>query len=101
MSYARDGMPKGNASMKNDNANCKRNVVNGKYIARRAVRAHETRFLQVYPAAGFAEEVAEHGGNVAVFNLDRTEGDEEADFLFLGPCEEKLPRALGLDSKSV
>ncbi|EMD41050.1 hypothetical protein CERSUDRAFT_111620 [Gelatoporia subvermispora B] len=51
----------------------------------------------VYPAAGFASEVQDHDGNVAVFNLDRSEGDETADFLFLGPCEETLPKALGLD----
>ena len=29
-----------------------------------------------------------------MFNLGRTEGDEEADFLFLGPCEETLPAIL-------
>ena len=51
---------------------------------------------QVYPAAGYAYEVKEHGGKVAVFNLDRSQGDEEADFLFLGPAEATLPRALGL-----
>ncbi|KAI0347513.1 sirtuin 5 [Trametopsis cervina] len=48
----------------------------------------------VYPAAGYAWEVANNGGKVAVFNLDRSEGDDEADFLFLGPCEETLPEAL-------
>ncbi|GJE97569.1 NAD-dependent protein deacylase-like protein [Phanerochaete sordida] len=48
----------------------------------------------VYPAAGYAYEVADHGGKVAVFNLERTEGDDEADFLFLGPCEQTLPEAL-------
>ncbi|KAF8897309.1 DHS-like NAD/FAD-binding domain-containing protein [Infundibulicybe gibba] len=50
----------------------------------------------VYPAAGYASEIQQNGGKVAVFNLDRSDGDEEADFLFLGPCEELLPRALGL-----
>ncbi|KAL0949560.1 hypothetical protein HGRIS_009609 [Hohenbuehelia grisea] len=49
----------------------------------------------VYPAASYASEVVEHGGKVAVFNLDRSSGDNEADFLFLGPSEETLPRALG------
>jgi hypothetical protein len=29
-----------------------------------------------------------------VFNLQRSEGDEDADFLFLGPCEETLVYAL-------
>ncbi|KAF8075820.1 DHS-like NAD/FAD-binding domain-containing protein [Lyophyllum atratum] len=52
----------------------------------------------VYPAAGYAEDVRENGGKVAVFNLERSPGDEEADFLFLGPCEETLPKALGLTS---
>jgi NAD-dependent deacetylase sirtuin 5 len=51
----------------------------------------------VYPAAGYAAEVQDHGGRVAVFNLERSEGDEYADFLFLGPCEETLPEALGLN----
>ncbi|OCH94259.1 DHS-like NAD/FAD-binding domain-containing protein [Obba rivulosa] len=51
----------------------------------------------VYPAAGFAYQVKENGGKVAVFNLDRSEGDHMADFLFLGPCEETLPKALGLN----
>lgn len=38
----------------------------------------------------------ENDGKVAVFNLDRSEGDEDADFLFLGPAETTLPKALGL-----
>ncbi|KAF7799997.1 hypothetical protein EIP86_011240 [Pleurotus ostreatoroseus] len=48
----------------------------------------------VYPAAGYAEEVQANGGKVAVFNLDRSHGDEDADYLFLGPCETMLPQAL-------
>ena len=52
---------------------------------------------QIMPAAGYAAGVAEHGGKVAVFNLERTDGDEDADFLFLGGCEETLPLALGLE----
>ena len=46
------------------------------------------------PAAEYAKVVKKRGGRVAVFNLGRTEGDEEADFLFLGPCEETLPAIL-------
>ncbi|TFK56053.1 DHS-like NAD/FAD-binding domain-containing protein [Heliocybe sulcata] len=53
----------------------------------------------VYPAAGYAAEVQRHGGKVAVFNLDRSEGDEDADFLFLGPCEQTLPAALALSEQ--
>ncbi|KAK0240013.1 sirtuin 5, partial [Armillaria nabsnona] len=48
----------------------------------------------VQPATGFAYEVSHHGGKVAVFNLNRSEGDDQADFLFLGPCEETLPGIL-------
>jgi NAD+-dependent protein deacetylase sirtuin 5 len=45
--------------------------------------------------------VAEHGGKVAIFNIERSDGDEDADFLFLGPCEESLPRVLfAADSSS-
>ncbi|KAJ6606441.1 DHS-like NAD/FAD-binding domain-containing protein [Mycena vulgaris] len=50
----------------------------------------------VYPAAEYASMVQENGGKVAVFNLERSEGDSEADFLFLGACEKTLPEALGL-----
>ena len=53
---------------------------------------------QVSPAADYAYDVQDHGGNVAVFNLERSQGDEYADFLFLGPCEKLLPQALGLTS---
>ncbi|KAJ6500556.1 sirtuin 5 [Mycena sanguinolenta] len=49
----------------------------------------------VYPAAAYAGEVLAHGGKVAVFNLERSDGDGEADFLFLGPCEKTLSEALG------
>jgi NAD+-dependent protein deacetylase sirtuin 5 len=49
---------------------------------------------QVFPAAGYAHEVKENGGKVAIFNIERSNGDEEADFLFLGPCEKALPEAL-------
>ncbi|KAF8974601.1 DHS-like NAD/FAD-binding domain-containing protein [Flammula alnicola] len=50
----------------------------------------------VYPAASYALEVKKHGGKVAVFNLERSKGDGKADYLFLGPCEETIPQALGL-----
>ena len=50
----------------------------------------------MYPAAGYASEVKARGGKVAVFNVDRSDRDQKADFLFLGPCEETLPIALGL-----
>ncbi|KAJ7591313.1 NAD-dependent protein deacylase [Mycena floridula] len=49
---------------------------------------------EVYPAAGYARAVKENGGKVAVFNMERTKGDKNADFLFLGPCEELLVEAL-------
>ncbi len=54
------------------------------------------RRLQVYPAASYRDMVKKNGGKVAVFNVEKSKGDEKADFLFLGPCEETLPRALGL-----
>jgi len=49
----------------------------------------------VYPAASYQRMVRKNGGKVAVFNLERSQKDEEADFLFLGPCEETIPQALG------
>jgi NAD+-dependent protein deacetylase sirtuin 5 len=51
----------------------------------------------VYPAASYMYEVKERGGKVAIFNVERSEGDAIADFLFLGPCEETIPVALGID----
>ncbi|KAK0228665.1 DHS-like NAD/FAD-binding domain-containing protein, partial [Armillaria fumosa] len=48
----------------------------------------------VHSAVGFAYEVSQHGGKVAVFNLDRSEGDDQTSFLFLGPCEETFPDVL-------
>jgi len=50
----------------------------------------------VYPAASYQRMVRKNGGKVAVFNMERSAKDEEADFLFLGPCEETIPQALGL-----
>ncbi|KAF5333314.1 hypothetical protein D9611_002200 [Ephemerocybe angulata] len=50
----------------------------------------------VYPAAGYAVEVAENGGKVAVFNAEDTGATEGADFVFVGPCETTLPKALGI-----
>jgi len=43
-------------------------------------------------------EVKGHGGKVAIFNVERTGGDKIADFLFLGPCEETIPEALGVNA---
>ncbi|KAH7914007.1 DHS-like NAD/FAD-binding domain-containing protein [Hygrophoropsis aurantiaca] len=52
----------------------------------------------VYPAAGYAQQVSDNGGKVAIFNVDPPdeEDSEESqdDFYFMGPCEETLPMAL-------
>jgi len=50
--------------------------------------------LTVLPAAEFAPHVKRRGGNVAIFNLEPSKWDSEADFLFLGDCAETLPDAL-------
>lgn len=50
----------------------------------------------VYPAAGFADTVQGNGGTVAIFNIEASNGDQDADFLFLGPCEETLGSVLGI-----
>lgn len=44
--------------------------------------------------------VQRHGGKVAVFDLDPSERNEGADFLFRGACEVELPRILGLKAMS-
>ncbi|TFY53563.1 hypothetical protein EVG20_g10057 [Dentipellis fragilis] len=45
----------------------------------------------VRPASTYAYRVQRHGGKVAVFNLDPSETDERADFVFRGGCETTLP----------
>lgn len=54
----------------------------------------------VYPAAGFAEQVKQNGGQVAVFNTDSQTFDSHEDGLtdwyFQGPVEQVLPNILGL-----
>lgn len=55
------------------------------------VDAERRTYLQVRPASTYAYRVQRHGGKVAVFNLDPSEKDEQADFVFRGPCESVLP----------
>nr|VWO94500.1 NAD-dependent protein deacylase (EC (Regulatory protein SIR2 homolog) [Ganoderma boninense] len=54
----------------------------------------------VHPAATFAATVKERGGTVAVFNVERSDRDGLADFVFLGPCEEILLKVLDLGESS-
>jgi NAD-dependent deacetylase sirtuin 5 len=49
---------------------------------------------KVLPAAEFAPHIKKRGGTVAIFNLEPSKWDSEADFLFLGNCAETLPDAL-------
>ncbi|KDN51660.1 hypothetical protein RSAG8_00206, partial [Rhizoctonia solani AG-8 WAC10335] len=55
----------------------------------------------VYPAAGFADVVQDNGGKVAVFDIEASQGDQNADFLFLGPCEKTLGEALGIEVPAI
>jgi NAD-dependent protein deacetylase sirtuin 5 len=48
--------------------------------------------LKVHPAAGFAKTVKGRGGKVAVFNVENPNEDDGVDFLFLGTCEETIPK---------
>ncbi|TFK68366.1 DHS-like NAD/FAD-binding domain-containing protein [Pluteus cervinus] len=50
----------------------------------------------VYPAAGYAYEVYNRGGTVAVFNVEESRGDVYSSFVFYGPCDMELPRVLGV-----
>ncbi|KAJ7596580.1 DHS-like NAD/FAD-binding domain-containing protein [Mycena floridula] len=50
----------------------------------------------VQPASKLPERVKANGGKIAVFNLEASNHADEADFLFLGPCEVELARILGL-----
>ncbi|KAF9527939.1 DHS-like NAD/FAD-binding domain-containing protein [Crepidotus variabilis] len=49
----------------------------------------------VQPASKLSQRVKDHGGRVAVFNLEQSNHSEEADFLFLGPCEQRLGEVFG------
>lgn len=52
------------------------------------------------PAAIFADIVKDNGGKVAVFNIElNPRSDKIADFAFVGPCEETLVKALGLEGR--
>ncbi|KAK7059161.1 hypothetical protein VNI00_001788 [Paramarasmius palmivorus] len=44
----------------------------------------------VRPASTFAYRVKRRGGKVAIFNLESSQQDEAADFVFTGACEEPL-----------
>ncbi|THU87152.1 DHS-like NAD/FAD-binding domain-containing protein [Dendrothele bispora CBS 962.96] len=50
----------------------------------------------VQPASKLHERVRANGGKVAVFNMEVVNHSDEADFLFLGPCEVELERVLGM-----
>ncbi|KAG8848541.1 hypothetical protein FRB96_001068 [Tulasnella sp. 330] len=55
----------------------------------------------VTPASTFAKTVQDGGGKIAIFNLERSKGDKRADFLFLGPCADTLPDALGMTTEDL
>lgn len=75
-----------------------RDVLYGEYtLTEGGETCINARIYQVQPAAGFAHEVKARGGKVAIFNVEYTpdpEFDFKPDFLFLGPCEETLPKVL-------
>ncbi|KAK7051238.1 hypothetical protein VNI00_004738 [Paramarasmius palmivorus] len=50
----------------------------------------------VQPASKLPERVRANGGKVAVFNMEAANHSDQADFLFLGPCEVELGRILGI-----
>lgn len=50
----------------------------------------------VQPASKLPEYVRANGGKIAVFNMEAANHSDEADFLFLGPCEVELNKVLGI-----
>ncbi|KAK7466195.1 hypothetical protein VKT23_004919 [Stygiomarasmius scandens] len=50
----------------------------------------------VQPASKIGTMVKSHGGKVALFNIEASNHSEEADFLFLGPCEVRLGEVIGI-----
>ncbi|CUA67102.1 NAD-dependent protein deacylase [Rhizoctonia solani] len=55
----------------------------------------------VHPAAGYVKTVKNNGGKVAIFNIEASSQDNDANFVFLGPCEETLPAVLGTADGSI
>ncbi|KAK0239725.1 DHS-like NAD/FAD-binding domain-containing protein [Armillaria nabsnona] len=52
--------------------------------------------LVVQPASKIGGRVKAHGGKVALFNVELGNHADEADFVFLGPCEERLVEVFGV-----
>jgi len=55
----------------------------------------------VRPASTYAYRVKRRGGKVAVFNVEPSEAETLADFVFRGPCEIELPRVFPELSESL
>ncbi|KAF8809022.1 sirtuin [Phlegmacium glaucopus] len=53
----------------------------------------------VQPASGFASQVKEHKGKVAIFDIHPPNKCDEADFLFLGSCDITLPEIFDLKTE--
>ena len=53
------------------------------------------------PASTYAYRVKRRGGKVAVFNVEPSEAETLADFVFRGPCEIELPRVFPELSESL
>ncbi|KZT63371.1 hypothetical protein DAEQUDRAFT_680528, partial [Daedalea quercina L-15889] len=49
---------------------------------------------QDYPAVIYVPDIKYSRGKLAVFNSKEAAKDQYSDFLFVGPCEETLPKAL-------
>jgi NAD+-dependent protein deacetylase sirtuin 5 len=56
----------------------------------------EFNLWQVQPASGFASQVKEHNGKVAIFDINPPKKSDEADFIFLGSCDVTLPEIFDL-----
>ena len=52
--------------------------------------------VQVQPASKIGGRVKAHGGKVALFNVELGNHADEADFVFLGLCEERLVEVFGI-----
>lgn len=59
-------------------------------------KLNDVLVLQVQPASKLGSRVKAHGGKVAVFNLEPSNHAEDADFLFLGPCEKRLEEVFAI-----
>ncbi len=66
------------------------------YVLVLCAENHAHSDVQVQPTSKMGEESRCMGGKVALFNAELGNHADEADFVFLGSCEERLVEVFGI-----